>query len=646
MPKPELGVIAAWQAATDAYVYIYNPVGFERMMLEADHERMKVVRDAGLEPPLGLNDMHEDSAYTTPYTDFQRLAFERDGYVSASDDEGRRQNTLQKRTQAASRNDEQWRTLKAAHPELNIPDNEEMRQGVIARGRAMVERWEGGKTTWGGMAGGLAGTVAGSMTDPVQAIAAIVSAGGSTALARIGIQFGLGSGAEAIDLGTGTLENMRWFGLDPSTGELATQIGVAGVLPAALQGVGEGLSRAASAYARRAARKAPTPLPRPPVAPPEPTPSPVVARPISAPQLQGVDAALARYSDVPFMPVRAAKDADAMDAHINQWGNTPQDAPPPTIDTMTSLATPTRRLMDTTAIRVAAGATPNGASLQVLDDIARTEGLYQAAANLDPQVFKSLEKLTEQLRLERERKVTDINLIHDRLMNRTDTHDTLASEQVAVLMNPKASAAAKTRAAERIEELAKIRDKQKTPDISAQLDRELEAKIAKLTPAVERALARAQGVWELTERQRATLAAAAKDGELAAAVRAIQKAPASPRLTPHEVAAQRIPELNAPEAMPFKTGEPIIDTVDRVNVAAAKQMDDDAEAFLATTKKALQSFEEKQAVELPGDNNLVHATDESGVLDADGRPMTMKQAYEDLEADKEALQGVMSCQTL
>lgn len=651
-PAPSLGFLEALQAATWSYAYVTNqPFGFERLAMEADAARQQKARDAGFEPPPSIGGFThaERYAYAAPYTEWQRAAFQRDGYVSSLDDEGRRNATLNRRADELSKNDAEWRAFSKAHPELEIPDNEEMRQAVIKQGKAMYEKWEGSTTTWGGSAGGIIGTVAGAMTDPIQSTTAMVGGFGRSALERIAAQFGLGSGAEVLSEQAGGLENMRWFGVEPDMATRIKQIAIAGAIPAGAQIIGEGLGAAAKALqARQAARTAPKP---PPPVQPAPTPSPAVSpaqiAPLKTHQVTGVDAVLARWADQPYMPPRVAKDADAMDGHLQRFGATPQDAPVPVLDPMRSLATPTKRLMDSVAIFTRSGSMDeNAAALKVLTDIADAEGVHAAAANLDPKVFKELERLTTALDAERLRKATDIALIHERLSGRTDTADRLVAEQAAILGNPKASAAAKQKAAARIEELAKVKKGEKTPDLSVKLDKELEAKIVKLAPAVERALARAQGVWDLTAPQRATLAKAAKDGSLQAEVRKLQKTPSAPVLTPYEAQFKHVPELQSPLAGPIKAGESVADVVDRVNQALAKNMDEESTAFLATTKSTLKGFDDKEPIQFAGaEGNKVYGGDDSGLLDSEGRAMTVKQAYEDLEADKEALIGLTTCQT-
>lgn len=645
-PRPDLGIVSATQAAYEAYTYVYNPVGFERLLHEADLERVRVARDAGFEPPSLINDMQDDTQYLAPYTEFQRTAFERDGFVSSASDEGRRQFVLNKRAEAANKHADEWRKFSQEHPELNIPDNDKLREQVKARGQAIYERWEGGRTTWPGMVGGLVGAGVGAMTNPLTAVSTFASGGGSGALARIAFQFGLNAGAEAISKVTGELENQRWFGVEPTLTQTLTEIGTAGLVPAGFQAVGEAAVKGISKMAGRTGRRVPSPAPEPvptPETPPAVAPV-VVERQISAPQISGVDAALARFESDPFMKVRAAKDADAMGATLNRWGTAAEDAVPPTIDTMTNLATPTKRLKDSTALRVRAGETQNTAALNVLSDIAKNEGLYDAAANLDPQVFKALEKLTAQLDSERAGKATDISLIHDRLNKVTTTHDRLVAEQAAILANPKATNAAKQRAAARVEELGKIQKGEKTPQLSARLDRELEAKIAALQPAVERALARAQGVWEATAKQKATLAEAAKTGDLERAVRQIQSAYKAPKLTPYETVAKYADELRSPDALPARDGETVIQTVNRVNEANRKRMDDAAEAFIGKANSALKGFDERQPLELAGENNKVFGGEESGLVDANGKSMTVKEAMEDLVGEKELFDAVSRCQ--
>lgn len=690
----------------------YTPWGFAQDLANADAEQSyRLKRDYGIDlstlnngdvPVPGFNVRTDDSFVK---------AMQATGYQSTEDDESRTQAVLDKTFQEQfGASEENIRKLQQENPGAGIKTRQEMTQDIYDKMQVKLQEEQGPHTTLGDL-GSFVGGVAATFNpwrDPVSAALNITGFGaagfGKTALARIGSAAGFNFGASLFNQVTGTDENLRMFGLDPTIGDAVRNAALAAAIPTALVAGGELLRGFAARRMRLERERAPPPPPPPPATETAPAVTPeafVGPIPESRPyqSARGVDAVLARFPQ-PLIRARVIKGISAVERQ-DHYGSSVLDMLPPTIDKNKFLA-PLSTL--TTPIRERLQAVDRTLSQPVaeLNDAWRTHTasltLDQAARQLDPEVFGIMDRLTA--------RVNALKETQQRLAGeRPPVGEIPGKGPVAPPQPPAGPGVLDTRSvtealiAQKVSQLAKATPKQAEKlrqqiqdiqDIATPGMTDAIKAVKAHEPLVAEALARAQGRWELSTEHRAALTEAVDKaiGRIGPVSRVdllrvspatemigrtktaeylfglpqqpgrankldlsqLQRADANPHETTGRLGVNPetyVKELQSPLATPRKEGETITDVAKRVQTEQRKVLDNDLVKLEGLVTRWLADAEDPvkagQGITINGENINVHFGSDVGDIFGTGKNYTVKEALQELQESKIFTEKAMSC---
>lgn len=628
---PKLGPLAAFEAAYEESRVISAQFGAEVELRDAEQENIRLIRKAGGSAPASLNNFEDYGQYgadgmMTAYTKVLRsMAGE---YDPESDD---RANTVAQKqlSEVMGERAKQLAELKAKYPDAGIKTYDELWRGVMERGAEIRRRAALHTTTSGGLAS-MIGSMAGGMnprTNPLSFFTAGIGGAGRNILTRALGQGAVQAGVEAIEQGSGKMENERFFGEDPTTIDALTSIGLAGLGGAAFQGgaelLGRGLRSSGRAVGRWFADKE---APPPPIAEPDFTAPPTrsVATEPAAPVRTGLDYAMDRIALGETRAGRAAgmTDLEYLSGRLASWTADPYGVN--ATDTAVGLA-------GERGVRPVK--LPNA-----WDRAATARDLDGSARNVDPQTFRSYDRIADKIVETR----ADIGLFNDpEMRGRIDAKNDAAIE-------------AKRRELERAkdpkemdkltEQLTKMEAARKQPTVAEATERlkELTKKAKALHPAVERAYARAQGLWDVYDHQREQIKQMVDEGRktLPDVPAGSSKPSAAPSTVPRLTITDRVPELR--QALP---AEDAMGTVQRVVREQVKALDDEVERYQSAVAKLLSDANETGQLTIEGQPPLALET-KMTVPNEDGegsRSITIRQLLEETQEDLETFKAVGSC---
>lgn len=639
---PKLGFLGAFEAAANEAYYTTSLFGAEIEMSNAEERNNRLIQSLGETPPPTLMGATSGPA-TRPYT--TALDYMSKPRLAADDDEGRTGFVAQSHLDALlGERNKQLIALKEKYPDAGIKTYDDMYSDLQVNAQTARDRWRNSSTSWLGSLGGFLGAAAMGMhpaANPINFATMGVGGVGKTVVGRIAAQ-GVGQGAiEALDQVTGAWKTRQFTGDAPATsGDIAMSILGATAGGAVLQGAGEGLGRLFRLTGRKGGRWFEGP--DAPPAPVEPSGEPAAR---SATTFQGVDATLAQvaYRDgldavlphTDFGETAAGRailrrDVDELSARLASWSEHPADMPPPGM------------------VRSDAAFFPTGKDVQrgnYLNDTFRKAAggldgdVNEVARNLDNPTFVAYDRLSREIDKARE----DLGLFSgvDSLeRTRADLEAKIATLQKEA--ERKGTRRAIDALTEKIENLRKGRTPTPLPEAKARLET-LAAKRQKLYPAIERAYARAQGLWKLYEDQAAsvkTMVEAGKQGvdPFGFSMGALRRADTTPRPTTFTTT------LGTRNVTP-QAGETVAQAMQRVSAEGVKALDEAVQQYQASVGKLLADAEKTGEISIEGAPPLkVNEQITVPNLDGEGeRTITVKQLLEETREDNEVLNAVGSC---
>lgn len=661
---PPIGALAALNNGADYQKYIEGPSGRQEMLYQLDMAQTQKLRDAGV----AVSDPIGSELDKSTYTEFQDATFERDQFVALGTQEGtvKANAAAVKAAKVVEKRNAELIKLREKHPELGIKDYEAMNSEVIARGQDIIKKVNAPHTFAGNVAH-YAGSFLGSLdpstnkTGPLN----LVGMGGKTALMRIMGQMGFGAATTAFDEMTGTTANERFFGLNPSTGDVLTKVAVAGALGGVIQGVGEAGGALVRSFIGRGRIKALTPTPAPVPAAVSVAEAAVPPPPVPHPGLSGADAVLARFPDR-MSKVAMSRKLDAVDRQLNEnWGATPAELRPPEPLSMDTAGA---------AVDIRAGNDAIGMELPASWRAAAQPSLEDAARLTDKTgVFRKMDNLMTELKRERDQISIARRLNQERAAGRSELlNEIIATKQTALdaARSPKVKARLAT-------EIQQLYDQARTKvpfDTKPTKVADVVARIEAHKPLVKDALATAQGSWALTKEQAAQvdeavirgigdapsgkpagsvmegtatvgslLGARAKRTSKTLDLKAIERANPEPRVSAFR-SGENVPEMTSPDAPPRVAGKPMVDTVDAVQKVQTDKIEKELEAYQAHAIKQLGDEAKGVPTELHGEATVIRGDKIAGMDPTDpDRQMTIQEAREAILEDKEVFSAVTSC---
>lgn len=681
------GFEAAFRDNEDTTRRLVAEAGYELPALDEGPDGMRL-RDivpaigplTGLEDYTGISSLYEYK----PYTKFQRASYAADTYMSVDSDESRTQTTLRARAKEllGSRN-EIIAKAKAARPDLKIMNYDEMRADVVRQGQEAAA-FANTRPSLGANIGGFLGQMAGFFDPRTNAlgIASLAAGGvGRTVAMRILSQFGFNAGIEAVEQVTGVRENMQWFGLNPTIADSLIQIGVAGALPAGLQAFGEALIGPTA----RAALNRPTPptpyvqrLRRWKVAPGEGIPQ--YTSPIGPNEIQDYprlpeygfpriptaeQAVLNQMGLTPMMRPRMGGDLDHAARGADVFGATPNDLLPPTrpYGTAASVIPEPRGWQGPGMDDFAPELPPMWASIGRGHDVT----IDEVARLMDPEPFNAIDRLAKQIK-ETQNQLKAAARVTRELTGagRFGTPELQAqrADLIAQLRRAKTDASRQKiqKQITELEDAAKPGGKAPTRfqvEPLAKKLADLQAKQREYFPLAERAIAHAQGRWDLANTDRAAFAdwylsqqgvPEAKRPKPPKGERVVEltKGPSHP--TEYAEGMADIEHLRDPRAAAeAPRNELAIDTVTRVSEVRAKEAADLYDTWAKSLADILGESEGKvtgATAEIPA---LPDGTPISELanhkMDVDGEQMSIREFFQRYKVDEEIASDVLACRT-
>ena len=538
---PALGFFPAIAAGFQYQSMIRNMYGFEEEFRDIEDEQISKIQEAGFDlapldaSPGGIRlrdvvpGVFGSSGMTTyrPYTEFQRASYAADTYQSTNDDEGRTQARLRARaTRLLEERNKIIAQAAEARPDLGIMSYDAMRAEVMRRGKEAA----GYAETRGSFAanlGGFLGEMGGWMdirTNPL-AVPSLAAGGvGRSSAMRILSQFGFNAGIETVEQLSGVRENMQWFGLNPTVMDSVLQIALSGALPAGLQTLGEGLAgtagraamnrpRPTMPYRKRLERWRVTPgegqpqyeHPIGPEMPYGPPPRPERGFPMVG---TAEEVVIQQLHLTPMQATRFGIDADHAARGADVWGTTPGDLLPPTrrLGTATSVIPDFRSWqgpgMDDFKPELPATwqSTARGHDFSI-DEVARA---------MDPEPFHVIERLGAQIKEVKAQLASAAKVAKEITsagrFGRPEIEALLREAQLA--LGRAKSPAGRLKAEKAIAEIEALRAGSGAVPTRLQIDAladklaKLQAKQREAFPVAERAVAHAEGRWELADSDR------------------------------------------------------------------------------------------------------------------------------------------------
>lgn len=665
-----LGFLDSLENSYKQTALYYSQFGAEQALREAEAENLYRIRKVGGQPPSalgfeligsGLPDIGlltapggggvgQYLAGHVPYTEYLRQA------TSYTDEQARR--GIPKGGQLMQERNDQLRELQTKYPDAGIQTYDEMLDGIKAN-LAHMRRLDAHDTSAPGTLGWLAGQMAGGIdprVNPVNFMTLPVGGVGKSALTRILTQ-GAGQGAaEAVAQFTGTRENQRILGGNPTIGESIGQIAAQAAMGGAIQGAGEIVAKGAGFLGRKWFRHAPN---DPAIPPPKVEPR----TPSSAARLSGQGViepptglaaeADARITQAVRETVGLGRNADrvsradfqAVREQLDRMGGPMPWEVPPTAHTRIYMPG------EQTVRNAPTPASPG----ETVDEIAR---------RIDPETFRQYDRLNEIKTEQRSKAIAAGISKTEQLIGRLGPIDTEIRATEAKL------AGAGKRALKRLQpKLAELKAQREAlvEAGAAQVHvQEADYRMRDLAPAVSRAYARARDRWKLQDEQRADVERMMHEG-----VQSFERmrtfATGKPNVAntiadeefgrligPPRSPLESIPELQSSIAQPVPAGKDAIDEVKRVQTEQLKTADAGIDAFRQSVKKLLEppakpaagKVVEPATIQLPG---MSRALPLDGmpirILREDGseHELTIRQMLEEIEEDNTLLRAVSTC---
>lgn len=664
---PKLGFLGALEASYDAQVRTNSMFGLEAAFREQEQEQIRAIRAAGGVPPKSLNESEDGSlgGFTGGINSKRYMQAAR-YFVDGKDEDGISGIIAQRETELAE--------VAGKFPDLQLKNLREVFDTTREKAQKSESRWNEAPTSIGGDIGGFVGGVLAGVdprTDPLNFITTPV-AGGSTALARIGVQAGAQGLTEGINQITGVQENRRLLGLDHGFGSAALAVGGAAVGGAALQGAGEALAAGVKRWFRNMPND---PAPPPPqldarpatgevLGPPEQSvfpETPIVERRSVLEDFDMFAEELMKGS--PFGKSRRAEalargDLEHFTTQLDDFqGPKPWEVPPRTdtaaapYPTTARIDKPFQRFVD---------------NLDTVDDLAR---------KADPETFRIFDKLADQSARLR-------GWLDDLNTGRTQSAEAAVKELDADIARvearlSKASAKNQRRLQGELDELRAQRQEQfsqvsgvDTPDQQTIRQRlmTLDEQMRDLAPAVSRAVAQAEGEWRVTGPSTDTLRILKDlEGRAASPFRperfaaeptvertlgstvdltgALDATPVPSRPLVRSI-AEDLPVLNS---RPDITASlpPTADAADKLSAivaAESKIVDTQLDAFRSGVAKFMEAedgkltFPNGQQLDLDRDFILVPTADGEG-----SKKVSLRSFLKDVADDEEAFRAVGTC---
>lgn len=642
----DVSTLEAFMSGLEEQRVLYSTHGFEYTLQEEEYFNNQRIIAAGGTPPEPI----KEGLGIEAYTQFADAAY-LDSFASTTDDESRTQAQRKARALEANGRNAKLKELQERFPDAGIEDMEGLLTRTLQYGVEVNKRGgrRSGALQWiAGFAGGIAPAFDPSVNPGTFGLN-LLGGGGKAFIGRILTEAGLGAGVAAIDEFTGVRHNMDLFGIPPTAEQTALNIATGAAAPVALHSIVRGAKRLVKG------REAPPPPPGPenaPAAVPDAAPIPP-GPPRALPITPAEREILARYA--PADATRVAKDLDAIARQHDTYGLEPEDMTPPTETVGSAVRMKSYNSVDPDWLDKAVKPNPQ----QKLDK-AGFGTLGDAARALDSEAFDRFDAATRQLDAAKAELADAIAINADKKAGVTTTLDRLIAFTQKALDAAK-SAADKAVLKARLQALLERREPvPKTIRASEPLDVQamskrvdsLTAKLDATKPNIERALARASDVWDLsqTQRQAVNETIAKAKGPVAGRGQPFANIPRTGgQTTPTRT--QGLPELSGETPKP---GENFTEVVGRAQDAKDKQMPKLVEDFKTSVKRIMSDVNRLAEAKKAGKDTteLIKTMDMRltgtevdirDVLDVEVDGVTMRQTLEDLTNDDQALVAITSC---
>jgi hypothetical protein len=704
---PAMGLIDAIFASFEATTMTMNPFGMEQAFQEADDENVRKAIEAGFDvkpldyigeglmgPTYGRG-ISREAGYA-PYTDFQRAASDAETFATRDDDEDKRRAGMRQIAADKTRErDEILRKAAEARPDLGIETTDKIRQRIIKTGIDKQTRWSQSRPGIGANIGGFLGEMAANMdytTNPLWLTNFVGGGAGKTLATRLLSQFGFNAAAEFTQQITGGKETMRWFGIEPTYGQLALQAGVAGVGAAGLQGIGEFLGRRAFRPRPKPAAPPPAPMATPPAMPARSpgTPIPMATAPAAVMSRMRTENPAREIMDAmgvpPVQRLAFAYDVDHMGRQASYWGTSPGDTRPPTErlkDGARVVPNPKQWLgpgADDIGVVFPPSWQRAAKDTAAIDAESIARGEWGAGRAVDPDTFKQIDKVREQMATTREQLRVALALTGERIATNkfsgpgremwawvasrtqgTPETDRLLADALAAGERVRGESGV-ARVAKEMQAIRNMQDGGKLPlrfdpiKLTKKLA-ELTQRMGELLPLADRATARAQGEWGTALRSEvdvewARIIADGPPGMTRKPPRWLTDSRSVKKLVESE---PEIPELAHPAAlMGGKVNEPKIDRAQRAADAIAKEraeLNDSTVAILAKVKDEADELRKNPDSKPPGESKP-DALDEfrerldnigDKTLMMDDKEITYKEFIDNMKHEADAVGDIAAC---
>lgn len=534
--------------------------------------------------------------------------------------------------------------LQKQYPDAGIKTYAQMYSDMQGRYQKM-KAGIGREYTLGGDIGWIAGEMASSLrpdVNPISALTTPLGGAGKTALGRIATQGGAQAAAQALEEVTGVRANKRLLREDPTVGESVSNVLIAGLGGAGLQGLGELGYVAFKGASRRWFKSAPND----PAPAPEPLPAPEAPPVYKEPVLQEMPTLTAEANAKLTRAVRetigngnanmrvARADFDFMGRELQRWdGPEPWAVPPNTFS---------RPILPSENVSIRTDFKAKSAG-ETLDEMVR---------RLDPETFRVFDKLAQDKKLARDQVETAlaarnvdvekelvpmrarISELEEKLDNANRRKSKIYNEQIKEARGQLAAREAELLGADT-----------NSAAIYRQQVMKADEAMRDMAPAVSRAYARAQGKWELRESQRMQIEDMITKGETSIdrigppRPTVVDKAQMELTRVPlHE----KIPELSAGRSI-RKDGEDAADVVKRVHTEEAKLEEIAADSFTARIPEALKEGGVK--LDVDGAEHAINLDEEITIAGDDGlaKKTTIRAMLQEVHEYDEVMKAVSTC---
>lgn len=637
---PRVGFMEAWNTSWEAQERASAQYGIENAMWELDDTQYRAMKEAGIEdaPKLSPNSIGFFASWLPgPAKDVDVYLDAARFYANGGD---------AAQADRLKQYDDKIAELSERFPDLKLKTSRDMFEDVRTKAQEVERELNTQRTTLMGATGSFFGGALASMnpnTDPLNFMTLGFGGAGKTAATRILSQVGAQGVTETINQVTGVQEERQILGLEHGFWDGATRVAATAVGAGVLQGVGEGLAAGGKRFFRNTKTDpAPAP-PQEPVKLLEYKPKQGDAHievPTRPPSYHEAMHAASTMSNTRTGKARTILDVDYVASRLDSWDGELPHAVRPKSDT--AIPKPVNEFQ-----RVEVPYKQNF-----------TKEIDVHARAVDPKLFSQYDKLAEYKRNYRnwleemganrpkqDEAVNNIQRRVDELEDRIDSPKTSARnrkryEKELLAKREELDAATKVVLASDTPDMARVRSELMKTD----------EKMRDLAPAVTRAYARAQELWDLEAPDRARVRQMVREGR-----------DTLPERNPLEGIEyeKAITDLNTrtiEDAAPIlkqrsKVADKVSPDADAAEVASAivaenmKVLDDAMERFRTEIDSYINPKSKK--VELPGvdrkldlDKDFVHIPQEQG----DGfRRLSVREFLEEQRETEFELEAVKVC---